>query len=233
MAKMLSQVATAIRGSVGGITYTANASAAIIQRARVSPVNPRTQNQNRMRSAFSTAVAAWSSLTQAQRDAWESYAQTLTYSGPLGNYTPTGRQVFLGSYSTAKYLEVRGLTITPGTGAPEDPGFLAIANLNITPGVVSGTGVTINCSNLTEEDLIVYAEISSAKDPARNYWTGPWNSASLDEVVLAAPSSGSIAFDNLTEGMKYFVKVRAISDTAPHRMSNLFILSELAETLGP
>lgn len=224
MAKALSQVYTAIRGSVGGITYTANQFQPIVARARVSPVNPQSANQTRIRSAFSTAVNTWNSLTQAQRDDWHDYAQTLTYQGPIGSYTPTGRQVFLGTYATARYLAVRGLTITPGITPPVTPGFLTIDNLNIATSLAGETALRIAGSNLVSEDFCLYAEISNAMNPARNYWTGPYEVDTLDEVILSAPASGQIDFTGLQDGMKYFARVRAISDAAPHRMSNLFHL---------
>jgi hypothetical protein len=114
--RMLSQLATVARGSVGGVTFTANQHHAIVCRARVSPVNPMTQRQSQMRAAFGDAQSLYEALSAADKLAWQDYADTLTFEGPLGNYSVTGRSVCLGNLATALYLDDRGFNVgTPAT----------------------------------------------------------------------------------------------------------------------
>lgn len=228
--KVLSQIIVTGGGSIGGITLTRNRYASLVFRARVTPVNPNTQAQAAIRNAFSSAVNAWRTALQSIRDGWDAYAESLTYQGVTGPYTPTGRDVFIGNYGTALYLAARGLTITPGTAAPVDDGFLVVDNLDMTSGVPADTGVKVSASNLTSEDFALYASISVAKDLTRNFWSGPFQPATLDEVILSSPSTGQINFGSLIVDKRYFARVRAISDAAPHRMSNLNILSAIATT---
>lgn len=226
--KALSQLIVTGGGSIGGITLTRNRYAALVFRARVTPVNPNTQAQAAIRNAFSSAVNAWRTCTQEIRDGWDAYAESLTYQGVTGPYTPTGRDVFIGNYGTALYLAARGMTVTPGTAAPTDDGFLVVDNLDCTSGVAAATGFKVSASNLTSEDFCLYASRSVAKDLTRNFWSGPFVPATLDEVILASPSSGQIEFVGCTAAKRYFARVRAISDAAPHRMSDLSILSAIA-----
>lgn len=229
MAKMLSQVATVIRGSVGGITYTANQFQPIIQRSRVSPTNPSTQAQTAVRSAFSTAETAWEGLTDAQRGAWEDYADTLTFVGPCGSYSVPGRQVFLANITTALYLTNRGvLTGTVGYTAPTVSGWLGIDSLNtIAPGT-GETGFQVTCQNLGDEDYFVYAFRSMAFNPSRTRYKGKIATASLQSTELTAPSSAALPFYGLTAARRYFAKVRAISSSAPYRLSEVFWLNAIA-----
>lgn len=226
--KILSPLISTGGGSLAGLVLTRNRYAAVVLRQKVTPVNPNTQSQARMRAAFSAAVAAWRGVSQAIRDGWEAYAATLFYEGSTGTYSPTGRDSFIGNYATAKYLEVRGLTISPGTAAPTDDGFLVLDNLDMTSGIALDTGVKVSATNLTQEDYILFATISTGKDLTRNYWSGPFDPATLDEVPLSAPTGGQIEFGGLIEGKRYFARIRAISDAEPHRMTNLFIMSAVA-----
>lgn len=74
-----------VRGSMGGITYSRNRSGAY-RRARVSPVNPNTARQQAARSRFTFLTARWSSvLTDAQRTAWNQYADAVPVLNRLGD----------------------------------------------------------------------------------------------------------------------------------------------------
>lgn len=68
-------VATDIRRSVGGTTFSRNAGGAYT-RARVAPINRNTPKQSAVRASFGTNAKAWSqTLTAAQRAAWTFFAQ--------------------------------------------------------------------------------------------------------------------------------------------------------------
>lgn len=77
MAKLkLGGLAQDARGSIAGTTFSKNASGAYA-RAKVSPVQPRTSFQQAVRSSFGNLSKLWSTtLTDAQRTAWNSFAAT-------------------------------------------------------------------------------------------------------------------------------------------------------------
>lgn len=70
----LGSVATEIRGSIGGVTYSRNKGGAYA-RARVAPINRKTPAQTLVRANFAANAKAWSgTLTSAERAAWTAFA---------------------------------------------------------------------------------------------------------------------------------------------------------------
>lgn len=75
---------TDIRGSIGGTTFARNA-AGNYARARMKPVNPRSDLQLTRRANLAYLANAWSkTLTEQQRDDWRAYAAGTSWSNRLG-----------------------------------------------------------------------------------------------------------------------------------------------------
>jgi hypothetical protein len=231
--KFLSQVYTVARGSVGGVTYTANQWHALIARARVSPVNPQTTNQTAIRSALAQVSGYWKNLSDADRDAWDAYAATCEYQGPIGNYTVPGRQMFSGVLALAKYIEQRGLyALTVTTDPPTIPGFLSAGPVTPSSPASTGTGIGLSVQNFTGEDFIVFVERTFAFNPSRNRYQGSFLSSSAQCVLCANGTSTLVEFMGLEEDYVYFTRVRAITDAAPYRVSAEYITRHVAEVIG-
>lgn len=62
-----------VRGTVGGITFSANLASPYIK-SWAKPVNRRSTPQSTARGSFGGFAASWVGLTQAQRDGWDTYA---------------------------------------------------------------------------------------------------------------------------------------------------------------
>lgn len=62
-----------IRGTLGGITYSANGSGPYVKQWAI-PVNPGSSKQYRERGYQSRMPALWAALTEGQRDDWRSFA---------------------------------------------------------------------------------------------------------------------------------------------------------------
>lgn len=232
MAKFLSQVYTTIRGSVGGITYTANQFQPLIARARVAPVNPNTSYQSMIRSAFAGAANMWRNVTDAVREAWDDYAKTCIYEGPMGTYTIPGRQMFIGNIGTALYQLARGNIAGPISGtAPVMPGFFDVTQ--VAPGtyVGPGTGIAFVMTYMGTETWIGYGARSFAFDPTRYRFKGPFLSAKLDFVQQPGAGSILVEFDNLVADMIYFTNPRAMTAVDPFRMSPPYYLRHTAITV--
>ncbi len=72
-------------GSLGGSVYSHNRFGQYI-RSRSTPVNPNTDRQVAVRNAVRSLTIAWqNTLTQVQRDAWETYASNVTWSNKFGD----------------------------------------------------------------------------------------------------------------------------------------------------
>lgn len=231
MAKVLSHMHSIIRGSVGGVTYSANRYAQIIMRARTVPTNPQREFQELMRSIMADSSEAWKQLLQSERDAWESYAQTLEYQGPLGPYSVPARNVFMGSYSVASYAQARGLgSVVAGDEPPDSPGFLNLGNVQSTdPQTALADGIGFQATNGTGEAITLLAWRSFAFEPTKGYYNGPWVQEDTQGVDIAASTSGVGEFIGLTVGKKYFMKLRAVSQAEPIRISPEYVISMIAK----
>jgi len=232
MARMLSQVATIIRGSVGGLTYLADQYHQIVMRARTSPVQPNTTNQAIIRSVFSEASEIWKSLTDEVRADWNSYAATCFFQGPLGPYAVSGRGLFMGARALQQYIAARGLeTPTLVTTAPTTTGFATLSSVNSSELGAAGTGFAINISNTSGEDILVMAERSLGFHPSRLRYKGPYESSKSLAVIIPGSTSVHIDFPHLEDGNRYFWRVKGVVDDGPPRLTAQFQGSQLASTV--
>lgn len=89
-------------GSVNGLTFSHNRYGSYI-RNRSTPVNPQSSRQQAARNAFSQSAVHWSStLTEAQRVAWNDYAAAVPVLNSIGQTVfLTGSAMFLRSASMA------------------------------------------------------------------------------------------------------------------------------------
>ena len=95
--KYLSALLTQASGSIGGATASSNRGGNYF-RARVAPVQPRSEAQQAVRARLSALSSKWRTLTPSQIAGWNSLASTVTLHDALGNsYKPTGAQLFTGN----------------------------------------------------------------------------------------------------------------------------------------
>ena len=228
MAKFLSQIMTIARGSVGGVTFTANQFQQLIMRAKTAPVNPSSSVQSSIRSAFAQACSRWAILTDEQRQAWSDYAETLQFTGPLGPYTMPGRQVMVGNLTLVlygnNYLET---PLVPIWTAPTTPGFTAFSDVKPVP-VTTGVGVALTITNTTGKDMHALVERSIAFPASRNLFKGPFLSSSAQFVPCPDPTSVLLEFKNLEVGAVYFMRVRGVQTETAHRITPELIFRAVA-----
>lgn len=232
MAKAKSHLMSVIRGSVGGLTYTANQFQSIVMRARVSPVNPGSVTQSIIRLAMGAANAAWEIASQITRDGWAAYAQSLVFTGPLGPYSVPGRQVGLAQYNLSQYAVEMGVgTIdAPSLTPPVDAGFLGLGPVVSVPLDETGTGFEFSITNPQDEDITVLAWISLRQPESRNRYKGPWNPAYFHSHEVVGNGTSSLVVTDLPADGIYFVRLRAISSDAPRRLSTAQVYRSEATT---
>lgn len=232
--RFLSQSYVIARGSVGGVTYTANQYHQLIARARTAPVNPNTTRQAQVRTCFDQASNLWRSCLDAQKLAWHAYAESCEYSGPLGNYTIPGRQMFIANNGVRLYMGVRGETITyTDLNAPVTPGFLGLFVGAVSAPDAIGTGFKIIIGNPANEDALIYSFMSRPFLGTRFRYKGPFGSESLIAVPVGSETLDSIEVIGLEEGMVYFVVIKSISAQTPCRLSTQQIVRCVAQTTAP
>lgn len=85
-----SAIITSASGSIGGVTASRNAGGNYL-RGRAIPVNPNTPQQQAIRSFLAQGSALWAStLTQAERDTWDLYAENVLLPNSLGDLRNVG-----------------------------------------------------------------------------------------------------------------------------------------------
>lgn len=119
-----------LRGSMGGVTASRNKGGGYL-RARVKPTNPSSEAQQEVRQAFAIAIAAWSTLTTTQRNAWNAYAQQTPVTDSLGEQiTHTGRSWYVAQAAFARRLAqpaAENAPLTPGLGALGEPSGVSLS----------------------------------------------------------------------------------------------------------
>lgn len=231
MAKFVSQIATSIRGSIGGITFTATRNHAIVGRSRVGPARQSTNIGNVIRTSLQFAQSIWRTLTDSQRQSWAYYAQTCTFTGPQGTYTLTGLQMFIRTLAAAEFWNlVAGGTFVVTGAPPIASGLPNIGPIVEAAYVGPGTGVALSVTNQSGLDASALLRISPPWGVGRMKNPNIWNT-SLDQIV-ACPDAAStlVEIDDLVEDAVYFVSIRMMTDDAPLRVDTEYIFRLVAVT---
>lgn len=181
--KFLSQVYSAVSGSVGGLTYSHNRGG-MYARARAVPTNPNTDPQASARDAMRAGVIAWGALTQAVRDAWEDYAANVPMLDSLGASRPlSGQQQFLRTY-----LSRTAASMTIPATAPTNFNLGTFSQFNL---IASATTDSVDVEFVTADawasTLGGYASVSLGRQvgPGVNFYRGPF---AIVGVIAGAPT---------------------------------------------
>ena len=128
-------VISEIRGKISSTVFSKNAAGPMI-RNRTTPINPRSTKQTARRQALAALSAGWRSLTQTQRDGWNSLASSYPRTDSLGQTIfLTGAQLYILCNSN---LDLIGQTDI--ANAPTLPSFPVLATGAIT---VSAAAFTV------------------------------------------------------------------------------------------
>lgn len=126
---------TMLSGSLDGLTASHNRGGQYF-RERVIPVDPDTEQQEFCRAAMADLATAWNNMTEDQREAWNSYAATITTTNRIGDRrTLTGRQAW-SQFALPQFQQVEALdhgrivTVTPPQFAADD--FQQAPHLSLT-----------------------------------------------------------------------------------------------------
>jgi len=203
-------------GSMGGVTASRNRYGAYM-RNKAMPVNPRSTLQIAQRNRFGGLSGVWSTLTDVQRTAWETYANALPRMDSLGvPIYPTGRNVFMGNNSLR--LQAGLTTILAGPSALSTPA-LTLPTLTIVAGNSGSLAFTPSDSwDAVGGALMLFT--SKPVAPTRNFFKGAYRYA--NKVAGAATPATSPATITLpytyASGQKVYWK--AVALTADGRVAS-------------
>lgn len=155
-------------GSINGVVFSRNRGGAYI-RNRSVPVNPSTDEQNRIRGIFGGNASTWKTLSEADRAAWSLYAEKTPLINRLGASRPIP--------ALAMYQRCITPRVQAGLAIPADP--------PTTPGLpapfaFSALGVT---ADEAEQEITL-------NFPAGQTWAGQVGAAAL--VYLSSGQSPAV-----------------------------------------
>lgn len=211
-----SGVISSASGSVGGWTFSHNRGGQYI-RARSIPTDPGTAPQQGMRNAMATLVSAWvETLTQAQRDTWETYATNVALSNPFGDARyVTGLNMFVRSNAMLIKLGLSQKNSAPsifdlGTATP-----MTIDSVTAPSTVGIGFEDSDDWVSETGAHLLIF--LSRPKSPTTNYFKNPYQYAGkVDGDATTPPTSPAsvtspFVYDD-TEAQNLFAMFRVLRE---------------------
>jgi hypothetical protein len=184
-----------LRGKVGGLVAQRNASGTIV-RARVVPINGRSQRQRSNRALWSAITREWTALSPAERAAWQTAASNPTAWQPMDPYPGTAytgamchdacrRQQFGASdgMKVVSWLDSEGIRIlsTPRPPWSDNPPTVRtdgqlLTDTGISPLVLSG------CFFSSPSEFRVLFRLTAFPDfTPVSFSAGPWYNGTLQE----------------------------------------------------
>jgi hypothetical protein len=204
-------------GSAGGITVARNRYG-FYQKAKTTPVNPRTSLQSAVRSTFAQLCAAWSSLTAAQRAAWEEYSNATPRNDVFGNSQVVGgRAVFIGNNSIR--VQSGLAVISAGPVILTMPGLTAPV-LTVTAGDPVSVAFTAGDEWTMPTGGGLSLFLVGPKSPTTNYCKGPYRFAGKIASGSTSPASPQTIASPFVYAAGQKVFYRMVAMTADGRISS-------------
>jgi len=217
-------------GSTGGLVYSRNAGGAYV-RARVLPTNPQTGPQSAVRDALRTLVDAWTNvLTNAQRDAWNTYAFNTPTLNRVGDAThKSGQQMYIRSNVARLQASITRVDNAPtvfdlGSFTPLI-GFTADASASTISIPFSNTD---EWANDDDGHMLVY--MGRPQNATRNFGKGPYQLLTRIDGASGTPPTTPVTPTSLfpmTAGQKIFLKINVCMPdgryTNPQTISGLVV----------
>lgn len=215
-----------LSGSIAGNVFARNRYGNYV-RPRTKPVNPQSSFQEAVRNAMSYLVEYWhSTLTAAQRTAWETFAQAIAMQNKLGETIYlTGFNHFVRAnielVRQAMTLVADGPTVL---ALPETDPTFAIAASEASGEISVTFDNALPWANEAEGHMFVYQ--GRPQIATRNFFNGPWrfmDSIEGDDVTPPTSPAAQTAPFTLVAGQKVWCYARIVR--ADGRITNPFTAS--------
>lgn len=205
-------------GSFGGLTMSHN-KGGLYFRSRSVPTDPSSARQLQVRDAVAFLSQAWSqTLTQAQRDAWDQFAEAVTVVNALGDTIQISGVNHYVRANAARIAANAQLSPTvPLTSIPAAPQIDDLPMLNpivITPSIVTpDISVAFDDGQDWVNDdgnaLMIYE--GRPRNPGVGYFKGPYRlSGIIQGDATTPPTSPVVIASAWSPGNGNLVKVRAV-----------------------
>lgn len=221
--KYKSPIISSGSGSMGGTTYSHNRYGQYM-RNRTIPTNPNSSRQDAVRTVFADLAQRWlSTLTTAQRAAWNNYGANVAVKDRLGediyltgfnHYIRSNTALIQGGLPRVDQAPV--IFTLPDT----DPAFAVTAS-EATQLLSVAFDDTLDWLDLDDAAMLVSSGIPV--NPTINFFGGPFRYAGVmlgDAITpLTSPQTMTSPFQ-IAETQKVFARARIVLDDG--RLSNFF-----------
>lgn len=180
--KFTSQLLAAASGSLGGTTAAHNAGGQYLRR-RAIPVNPQTGYQTNVRNAMGAAADRWTTaLTEAQREAWRTWAAGITVQNTLGQSIKlSGFQHYvrinqLALYSAGATTTLGGFAITdtaPSGTVIGPSSQIVAAGITRTAGPPAVVTLAVDLQDVPVDGAVA-VWLSPPVGVGKHFWKGPY-----------------------------------------------------------
>ena len=210
-------------GSVGGDTFARNRFGNYV-RARTKPINPNSAGQQAVRAALTLLTQVWAStLTAAQRTAWNLYASNVAMKNRLSQTIHlTGFNHFIRSNNV--------LARFGGTPIAAGPVIFELPEKDPTLSLVAseaGQQISISWDNglpwADEDGAFIYFYQGQPQNTQRNFFDGPWRYLGGISGINGAPVAPPAPFVPkwaIAEGQRQWIYARIFR--ADGRLSEVF-----------
>lgn len=203
MKTLLNQLVVAASGKLGTSAVFYGSGGRQFSREYVVPGNPQTAYQVASRGRLAEASAAWSAMTDSQREAWNSAASGVTRRDMTGqSYELSGRQL---------YMQVQS--------------YRLIANKPVSTVVPSKTVTPFSASAMT------VAENADPATGVELWWQSPSEAPAFLFIRLTAPLGSDARNARLTDYRIFTTAPSNSVFTAPDLVAT-FSYSQMRQTLG-
>lgn len=200
-------------GSIAGNTFARNRFGNYM-RARTKPINPRSDRQGTARAIMMRLAEYWrlATMSQAERDAWETYADAINWQNALGEVIKlTGFQHFI--RSNARILGLGGSIVEAGPTILSLPG--ADTTFVVTASAASQElSVTFDNTEGWAGEVGGYLAVYMGlpQNPTRNFFGGPYRFADKITGAVEPPASPATmtAPFVLVEGQKIWTRASIV-----------------------
>lgn len=210
MALIKSTILAQISGSINGVTFSHNKGGAYA-RNRSLPANPGTDRQDQVRTAMASLSIAWrDTLSELQRDLWNSYGQSVTVLNRIGDSISLSgiaafQRVNLFRMST---LDIAPILTPPPAGTLPDP-----------PPTFDSTAISfpapdapildVNLVGAPSSGYALAYYYSGVLSPGINYYRGPYLAHGTEAIAanLVSISMDALGTDTSLAGSKIAAKL--------------------------
>ena len=207
-----SALVSEVRGKLNGSVASRNRSGAYL-RNKVTPNNPQTSFQQGARALLSTFSQAWRSLTQAQRDAWNSAVSNFQRTNVFGDIVnPTGKNLYTLLNVNLDLAGASAISTPPLPVAIDEPTITAVSYED--PNTAALVEITVDN---VESDQAYKVFATAPSSPGISNFNSKYRLiATLDApatTALDVTTEYVARFGNPIEGQKAAFKVVPFSNT--------------------